>query len=43
VTSSGRFVRLGTASMQSELGGKFVNVDKLDLKKYVERPALAKV
>jgi tetratricopeptide repeat protein 8 len=35
VTSSGRFVRLGTASMLSEPGGPFVNVDLLDLRKSV--------
>lgn len=35
VTSSGRFVRLGTASMLSEPGGPFVNVDHLDLRKCV--------
>lgn len=33
VTSSGRFVRLGTASMISEPGGPFINVDKLNLRK----------
>ncbi|KAK3248663.1 hypothetical protein CYMTET_41875, partial [Cymbomonas tetramitiformis] len=43
VTSSGRFVRLGTASMLSEPGGPFINVDKLDLRKYAARPALARV
>lgn len=37
-----RFVRLGTASMLSD-GEQFINVDKLDFKKYVRRPALAKV
>jgi len=42
VTSSGRFVRLGTASMLSEAGGPFINVDKLDLRKYASRPALAR-
>ena len=29
VTSTGRFVRLGTASMMAEAGGAFINVDKL--------------
>ena len=43
VTTSGRMVRLGTASMRSEPGGPFINVDKLDLRKYAKRPALAKV
>jgi tetratricopeptide repeat protein 8 len=43
VTSSGRFVRLGTASLMSDYSGQFVNVEKLNLKKYAARPALAKV
>jgi hypothetical protein len=43
VTSSGRFVRLGTASMLSEASGPFINVDKLDLAKYAKRPMLARV
>jgi len=43
VTSGGRLVRLGTASMLTEPGGPFINVDKLDLRKYATRPALAKV
>lgn len=43
VTSGGRLVRLGTASMLMEPGGPFINVDKLDLRKYATRPALAKV
>lgn len=43
VTSSGRFVRLGTASMLSEPGGPFINIDKLDLRKYAARPLLARV
>eukprot|EP00002_Diphylleia_rotans_P005388 TRINITY_DN1451_c0_g1_i2.p1 TRINITY_DN1451_c0_g1~~TRINITY_DN1451_c0_g1_i2.p1 ORF type:complete len:372 (+),score=66.12 TRINITY_DN1451_c0_g1_i2:43-1158(+) len=43
VTSSGRFVRLGTASMVSDPGGVYINVDKLDLRKYAARPALAKM
>ena len=43
VTSVGRFVRLGTASMKSEPGGPFINVDRLDMKKYAQRPPLAKV
>merc|ERR1711990_1258312 len=38
-----RGARLGTASMRSEPGGPFINVDKLDLRKYATRPALAKV
>lgn len=43
VTGSDRFVRLGTASMLSEPGGPFVAVEKLDLRKYAARPALARV
>mmetsp|Transcript_1792 Transcript_1792/g.6239 ORF Transcript_1792/g.6239 Transcript_1792/m.6239 type:complete len:507 (+) Transcript_1792:246-1766(+) len=43
VTSGGRFVRLGTASMLAEPGGPFVNVEKLDLRKYAARPYLARV
>jgi len=42
VTASGRFVRLGTASMLSEPGGVFINIDRLDLRKYAARPALAR-
>lgn len=42
VTSSGRYVRLGTASMHSEDGGPFINADQIDLKKYASRPALGK-
>lgn len=42
VTSSGRFVRLGTASMLCEAGGPFINIDKLDLRKYASRPTLAR-
>ncbi|KAL3152186.1 hypothetical protein ABBQ32_001275 [Trebouxia sp. C0010 RCD-2024] len=43
VTSSGRFVRLGTASLLSANGGPFINLDKLDLRKYATRPCLARV
>eukprot|EP00817_Percolomonadidae_sp_ATCC50343_P001436 CAMPEP_0117421598 /NCGR_PEP_ID=MMETSP0758-20121206/2640_1 /TAXON_ID=63605 /ORGANISM="Percolomonas cosmopolitus, Strain AE-1 (ATCC 50343)" /LENGTH=490 /DNA_ID=CAMNT_0005203783 /DNA_START=24 /DNA_END=1492 /DNA_ORIENTATION=- len=42
VTSSGRFVRLGTASMRNSASDEFVNVDQLDFNKYAKRPALAK-
>ena len=42
-SASGRFVRLGTASMLSaEDNGLFINVAKLDLRKYATRPPLAK-
>ncbi|GBG80362.1 hypothetical protein CBR_g30730 [Chara braunii] len=43
VTASGRYVRLGTPSMVSEKGGSFINVDRLDFRKYVRQPALARV
>ncbi|EFJ39613.1 TRP protein for flagellar function [Volvox carteri f. nagariensis] len=43
VTTSGRFIRLGTASLASEPGGPFINVDRLDLRKYAARPLLARV
>ena len=43
VTSSGRFVRLGTASMRSDPGGPFINVERMDLKKYASRAPLAKI
>eukprot|EP00758_Cryptobia_borreli_P001745 Tbor_TRINITY_DN2498_c0_g1::TRINITY_DN2498_c0_g1_i1::g.2664::m.2664/K16781/TTC8, BBS8; tetratricopeptide repeat protein 8 len=42
VTTSGRFVRLGTASIASEIGGPFINLSRMDFKKYAERPALGK-
>ena len=42
VTSGGRAVRLGTASMLTQPGGPFVDLDKLDLRKYAQRPALAR-
>ena len=41
-TTLGRQVRLGTASMQSD-SGVFIDVDRLDLKRYATRPAIAKV
>jgi len=39
-TALGRELRLGTASMAS-IDGIFINVDKLDMRKYARRPALA--
>ena len=42
-TASGRHVRLGTASMLTEPGGPFIDVSKINLSKYANRPALAKV
>ena len=43
MTSLGRRVRLGTASMLSDHGGPFINADRLPLRKYAHRPSLAKV
>jgi len=42
MTALGRAVRLGTASMASTPGGPFISVDRLDLRKYGSRPAIAK-
>lgn len=42
LTALGRQIRLGTASLSSTPGGPFVNVEKLDLKRYAARPAIAK-
>ncbi len=42
LTSLGRRVRLGTASMLSQKGGPFIDVQRLDLRKYAKRPQLAK-
>lgn len=42
VTTSGRFMRLGTASMLSQAGGPFIDVERLDLRKYAHRPLLAR-
>jgi len=42
VTTSGRFVRLGTASMMSEPGGAFINLDRVNVNKYAERPAMSR-
>ena len=36
-------MRLGTASMLSQTGGKFVDLNRMDLGKYAQRPALARV
>lgn len=41
VTSAGRYLRLGTASMLAQ-GAQFIDVNRLDIKKYVQRPGLAK-
>lgn len=46
VTTSGRFVRLGTASMaamnQNDPNGPFIDASQMDLAKYATRPPLAK-
>jgi len=42
VTTSGRFVRLGTASMLSQTDGPFIDIERLDLHKYASRPWLAR-
>eukprot|EP00731_Ephydatia_muelleri_P036450 Em0258g5a len=41
-SSSGRYVRLGTASMLTEVDGPFIDMSKMDLSKYAKRPTLAK-
>eukprot|EP00042_Codosiga_hollandica_P043094 m.404376 g.404376 ORF g.404376 m.404376 type:complete len:503 (+) comp56475_c0_seq18:50-1558(+) len=41
-TASGRFVRLGTASMASGVSDVFIDTSKLDLRKYAGRPSLCK-
>ncbi|KAK1339421.1 hypothetical protein QTO34_020104 [Cnephaeus nilssonii] len=42
-SSSGRFVRLGTASMLTSPDGPFINLSRLNLTKYAQKPKLAKV
>lgn len=41
-TTSGRFVRLGTASLASQPGGPFIDVTRLDVTKYASRKHLAR-
>jgi len=41
-TALGRVMRLGTASLMSAPGGPFIAPDRLDLRKYARRPALAR-
>ncbi|CAE1320057.1 TTC8 [Acanthosepion pharaonis] len=41
-SASGRYVRLGTASMVSSPDGPFINLARLNLSKYATRPDLAK-
>ncbi|XP_076816931.1 tetratricopeptide repeat protein 8-like [Clavelina lepadiformis] len=42
-SASGRFVRLGTASMLSHPDGPFINLQRLNYGKYAAKPNLAKV
>uniref|UniRef100_A0A2K6FKN5 Tetratricopeptide repeat domain 8 n=1 Tax=Propithecus coquereli TaxID=379532 RepID=A0A2K6FKN5_PROCO len=42
ITSSGRYVRLGTASMLTSPDGPFINLSRLNLTKYSQKPKLAK-
>ncbi|CAH1791070.1 unnamed protein product [Owenia fusiformis] len=41
-SASGRYVRLGTASMLSNPDGPFINLGRLNFGKYAQRPNLAK-
>ncbi|XP_012873240.1 PREDICTED: tetratricopeptide repeat protein 8 isoform X2 [Dipodomys ordii] len=41
-SSSGRFVRMGTASMLTSPDGPFINLSRLNLTKYSQQPKLAK-
>ncbi|XP_040831116.1 tetratricopeptide repeat protein 8 isoform X3 [Ochotona curzoniae] len=41
-SSSGRFVRMGTASMLTSPDGPFINLSRLNLTKYSQKPKLAK-
>lgn len=41
VTSSGRYLRLGTASLLGQ-GDQFIVSEKLDMKKMAQKPAIAK-
>ncbi|KAH3744722.1 TRP protein for ciliary function [Pelomyxa schiedti] len=43
ITASGRYVRLGTASMIADSPSEFVTVGKLDFRKYARRPTLSKI
>lgn len=42
-SASGRFVRLGTASMLSNKDGPFINLSRLNFNKYAEKDNVAKV
>uniref|UniRef100_A0ACB8G6R5 Tetratricopeptide repeat protein 8 n=1 Tax=Sphaerodactylus townsendi TaxID=933632 RepID=A0ACB8G6R5_9SAUR len=41
-SASGRYVRLGTASLLTNPDGPFINVAKLNLNNYAQKPKLAK-
>ncbi|XP_058433745.1 tetratricopeptide repeat protein 8 isoform X1 [Marmota monax] len=41
-SSSGRYIRLGTASMLTSPDGPFINLSRLNLTKYSQKPKLAK-
>ncbi|NXF39456.1 TTC8 protein, partial [Nyctibius bracteatus] len=41
-SASGRYVRLGTASMLTNPDGPFINLSRLNLAKYAQKPKLAK-
>ncbi|XP_056666538.1 tetratricopeptide repeat protein 8 isoform X3 [Monodelphis domestica] len=41
-SSSGRYVRLGTASMLTNPDGPFINLSRLNLTKYAQKPKFAK-
>ncbi|XP_069494059.1 tetratricopeptide repeat protein 8 isoform X2 [Ambystoma mexicanum] len=41
-SASGRYVRLGTASMLTNPDGPFINISRLNLGKYAQKPNLAK-
>uniref|UniRef100_A0A8C8S8G0 Tetratricopeptide repeat domain 8 n=1 Tax=Pelusios castaneus TaxID=367368 RepID=A0A8C8S8G0_9SAUR len=41
-SASGRYVRLGTASMLTNPEGPFINLSRLNLTKYAQKPKLAK-
>ncbi|XP_068254542.1 tetratricopeptide repeat protein 8 isoform X3 [Nyctibius grandis] len=41
-SASGRYVRLGTASMLTNPDGPFINMSRLNLAKYAQKPKLAK-
>lgn len=41
-TTSGRFIRLGTASLASQPGGPFIDIEKLNMEKYSTRKHLSR-